>query len=434
LTEARRHDLCVRKERAVLVGLILREDDVDARDPLGELTGLAESAGAEVVGRAIQKRTRVDPSYYIGYGKVQELAATVKAAEADVVIFDNDLSPSQIREIETIIECKVVDRSELILDIFAGRARTHEAKLQVELAQLEYTYPRLTRMWSHLERIGAGGGAGIGTRGPGEQQLEIDRRIVRRKITQLKRGIGEIAKRKEREVSARKKEFTIGLVGYTNAGKSTLMNALTGAGTLVEDRLFATLDTKTRRWDVGYGSSVLLSDTVGFVRDLPHHLVASFKATLEEATRADLLLHVVDASHPRAEAQMSAVEGVLEEIGCRSREALVLFNKIDLIADSGRLAGLQTLYPEATAISARSGRGLAELTRAVYRRMKGDRVEIEVHGAATDGRLLARLHTLGEVLGTEYEGSDFRMRLRLAERDIAQVAEHNGNARIRRLE
>ncbi|MHC5100713.1 MAG: GTPase HflX, partial [Planctomycetota bacterium] len=299
-----RDQLKVHQERAILVGVILkRKEKTSNDDVLGELTALAESAGAVVVDRFIQKMGRVSAATYIGSGKAKMLAERVDAKEADVVIFDNDLSPAQIRELEKIVECKVLDRSELILDIFATRARTHQAKLQVELAQLEYTYPRLTRMWSHLDTVAGAGGAGgvgavggIGTRGTGEKQLEIDRRLVNKRITELKRNIAAIDKRKIREIDGRSDFYTISLVGYTNAGKSTLMNALTDAGVFVQDQLFATLDTRTRKWQVDAGVEVLLSDTVGFVSKLPHHLVASFKATLEETINADLLLHVVDAS------------------------------------------------------------------------------------------------------------------------------------------
>ena len=280
--EKSRHTLTVRKERAILVGTILRGST--GRDDLAELTALAESAGAVVVDRFQQKLRTIHPSTYIGKGKTLQLADRVKRFKADVIIFDNDLSPAQIRELEKIVETKVVDRSELILDIFATRAQTKQAKLQVELAQLEYTYPRLTQMWSHLDTVtGASGGpsaGAIGTRGPGEQQLEIDRRLVSKRINELRRELAEIDLRKLREIKSRKDFFQICIVGYTNAGKSTLLNTLTDAGVLAEDRLFATLDTRTRKWMPARGVEILLSDTVGFVRNLPHQLVESFKATL----------------------------------------------------------------------------------------------------------------------------------------------------------
>jgi GTP-binding protein HflX len=305
-----RNDLTVRKERAILVGAWAYGDSFRDED-LVELAALAESAGATVADKFQQKIRKINPSTYIGKGKAEQLADRVKRFEADVVIFDNDLSPGQIRELENIIETKVIDRSELILDIFATRAKTRQAMLQVELAQLEYTYPRLTRMWSHLDTVaGAGGGTAagavgaIGTRGTGEKQLEIDRRLVSKRITELKRELEEIDSRRIREIEARKDLFKVWLVGYTNAGKSTLMNALTDAGVYVEDLLFATLDTRTRKWQLEGGPEVLLSDTVGFVKALPHQLVASFKATLEEAVNADLLLHIVDVSSSEAQEQI----------------------------------------------------------------------------------------------------------------------------------
>ncbi|RPJ26872.1 MAG: GTPase HflX, partial [Planctomycetaceae bacterium] len=328
-----RQTLEVRKERAILVAAHL--PNADGWDDLAELTALAESAGAVVVDRFQQKIRKINPATYIGKGKVLQLGQRVRRFKADVIIFDNDLSPAQIRELEDVIQAKVVDRSELILDIFATRAQTKQAKLQVELAQLEYTYPRLTRMWSHLDTVaGAAGGAGtpgavgaIGTRGPGEQQLEIDRRIVSKRINELRDELEGIDLRKLREIKGRKDFFQVCIVGYTNAGKSTLLNALTDAGVLAEDRLFATLDTRTRKWVPSRGAEVLLSDTVGFVRNLPHQLVASFKATLEEAVLADLLLHVIDVSNPEVMNQMESVNKVLADIGCGDKPILEVFNK-----------------------------------------------------------------------------------------------------------
>jgi GTP-binding protein HflX len=302
-----REDLSVRRENALLVKVILSDAPM-GDNPLMELTELARSAGANVVGYVVQRRRAYHAATCVGKGKLEEIRQRADVYDAHVIVFDNDLSPSQIREIEAATSRKVIDRSELILDIFASRARTHEARLQVELAQLEYTAPRLRGMWTHLERIaGAAGGTGagivggIGTRGPGESQIEIDRRLADHRVTLLKRKLAEIDQRKVREVRTRQDQYTASLVGYTNAGKSTLMNALTNAGTVTADRLFATLDTLTRRWDLGNGRYALLSDTVGFIRDLPHHLVASFRATLEEAIHADLLLHVVDAANPEAD-------------------------------------------------------------------------------------------------------------------------------------
>ncbi|MGC8643349.1 MAG: GTPase HflX, partial [Isosphaeraceae bacterium] len=323
MIDLKRTERSGRRERAILVGVILPDHDALIDDPLDEIRGLAKTAGLHVTGALLQKRQEVDIATYIGSGKVEELRELVEAHEADVVVFDNDLGPAQTRNLERALEIKVVDRTEVILDIFATHARTHEAHLQVELAQLEYAMPRLKRMWTHLSRYKGG----IGFRGPGEKQLEEDRRLVAHRIQELKAKLAKIQARKEREVAGRADIPTISLVGYTNAGKSTLMNALTGAGVLVEDKLFATLDTRTRKWRFQGGGQALLSDTVGFIRNLPHALVASFKATLEEARQADLLLHVVDASSPEAESQVKAVIDVLSELSLEDHPTLLVLNK-----------------------------------------------------------------------------------------------------------
>ncbi|MGI9457350.1 MAG: GTPase HflX, partial [Aeoliella sp.] len=277
--------------------------DRRTEEPLEELAGLAETAGAEVVARLTQRRESPDKTTYLGKGKLDQLGQLSKATDADVVIFDNDLSPAQIRNLEQAVGIKVLDRTELILDIFSTRAQTRVARLAVELAQLEYALPRLKRMWTHLSRMKMG----VGMRGPGEKQLETDRRLVEKRIVDLRRDLEKIHRRKEREVDGRRDHMTVSLVGYTNTGKSTLMNALTDAGVVAQDKLFATLDTRTRRWSLPGWGPVLLSDTVGFIRDLPHRLIASFKATLEESHQADLLLHVADASNPAVLDQIHAV-------------------------------------------------------------------------------------------------------------------------------
>lgn len=400
----------------MLVGVILPDSTADPRDPLGELASLAKTAGARVVAQIIQRRHKVDAGMYIGTGKAIEIAELARAKQADVVIFDNDLSPAQIGSLEKLINehvgskrgegIKVIDRSELILDIFATRAQTHEARLQVELAQMQYTYPRLTRMWGHLERIAGGAPAGIGTRGPGEQQLEIDRRIVRKRISDLKSEIEKIQQRKGRQVERRNREhFTVCIVGYTNAGKSTLFNTLTAAGTYADDKLFATLDTKTRAWTLDDGRQVMLSDTVGFVRDLPHNLVASFKATLEEAIHADLLLHVIDVSHPHAQQHLQSVHQVLEEIGARtspdsgkpSKPEILLLNKIDTDEGEESAAIWRPLHPSAIAISARSGRGLAELLSAVDEIVQQQQVQLTLEVDLTDGRTISLIESHAQV-------------------------------------
>jgi GTP-binding protein HflX len=411
--EKLRQTLRVRKERAVLVAAV---PGTRARlDGLAELTALAESAGAIVVDRFQQKIRTINPVTYIGKGKAAELARRVRRFKADVVIFDNDLSPRQIHELEEIIKIKVLDRSELILDIFATRAKTKQAKLQVELAQLEYTYPRLARMWSHLDTVaGAGGGTaagavgGIGTRGPGEQQLEIDRRLVTRRITDLKRELAGIDKRRIREINARRGLFKICIVGYTNAGKSTLLNALTDAGVVVEDRLFATLDTRTRKWTLSGGAEVLLSDTVGFIKSLPHQLVASFKATLEEAINADLLLHIVDVSNPDALGQIESVNSVLAEIHCSQSPVLLIFNKVDIVKKIGELETLQTLFPDALCISARTALGLERLSETVLAKYKGAELLLRVRHSQSNGKVQSFLRAYGRILNEQYrDGSVF---------------------------
>jgi len=424
--EKLRQTLRVRKERAILVAAVIRVPD--GPDDLAELTALAESAGAVVVDRFQQKIRTINPATYIGKGKADQLAGRVRRFKADVVIFDNDLSPGQIRELEEIIKIKVLDRSELILDIFATRAKTRQAKLQVELAQLEYTYPRLARMWSHLDSVAGAGGAtaagavgGIGTRGPGEQQLEIDRRLVSKRITELKRELVNIDKRRIREINARKGLFKICLVGYTNAGKSTLLNTLTDAGVLVEDRLFATLDTRTRKWKPARGADVVVSDTIGFVKNLPHQLVASFKATLEEAVNADLLLHIVDVASPDALQQIESVNNVLEEIGCGQKPILEVFNKVDIVRRIGDFEMLQTLYPDAVCISAKTGYGLEELNEAVAVRYRGTELLLRVASSQSNGKVQSFLRAHGQILNEQYQDSSVLIDAKLGRNQLPDL-------------
>jgi GTP-binding protein HflX len=323
-----------------------------------------------------------------------------------------------MQNLEKEIGRKVIDRTELILDIFATHARTHQAKLQVELAQLEYALPRLARLGAHItSEQQAGGGAGIGMRGPGEKQIESDRRLARRRITVLRREMKEIEERKRREVSARAREnSTVSLVGYTNAGKSTLMNALTGAGVLTEDRLFSTLDTRTRIWTLEGGIKVLLSDTVGFIRNLPHDLVASFHATLEEVAQADLLLHVVDASSPQAEEQIEAVRSVLAQLKCADKPTLLAFNKVDRFRDPVEREILAGRHPEALCLSARSGDGIGALRDRVSQHLTRNLVDVDVEIPQSEGRLLAELATWSVPVERSYVDSAVRMRLRVPPR------------------
>jgi GTP-binding protein HflX len=404
--ELTRDELTVHQERAFLVSVALPERPWLSSDPLDELRGLATTAGASVVGSLLQRRQKIIPATYIGKGKLLELQEQVAASDADVVIFDNDLSPAQVRNLEKATSVKVLDRSELILDIFATRARSMEAKLQVELAQLEYSLPRLRRMWSHLSRYKGG----IGLRGPGETQLEEDRRLVDQRIRDLRHRLGEVQARKEREVRSRREEHTVSLVGYTNAGKSTLMNALTGAGVYVENQLFSTLDTRTRQWHMKEWGRVLVSDTVGFIRELPHHLIASFKATLEETRQARLLLHVVDASNPDAEEQIKAVNGVLAELGCGDKPTLLVLNKVDRLTDRSYLDVLQTHHPRAVAVSAATGQGLGELRDAVIEALSADFADAEIETGAGNGKVLSYLAAHAEIYRQEY--SDNRVTIR----------------------
>lgn len=400
-----RADMTVHLERAILVSVALPDRPFLGDDPLDELRGLAETAGARIVGELTQKRPDIVPGTYIGKGKLGELTEMVQAKDAEVIIFDNDLSPAQVRNLEKATTAKVIDRSELILDIFATRARTIESKLQVELAQLEYALPRLKRMWTHLSRYKGG----IGLRGPGETQLEEDRRLVGLKIRDLKERLAHVQNRRQREVQSRYEEHTVSLVGYTNAGKSTLMNKLTGASVYVEDKLFSTLDTRTRQWRLADWGRVLLSDTVGFIRDLPHHLVASFKATLEEARQARLLLHVVDASNPHAEEHIKSVKKVLEEIGCGDRPTLLVLNKIDGLKDLSYLQVLQAHHPRAVAVSARTGQGLDTLQDAVIEMLSADFAHVSIDVDAGNGRVLAYLAAHADIHRQEFHDNRIRM-------------------------
>jgi GTP-binding protein HflX len=384
-------------ERSILARLILPGDPA-VSDPLEELHGLATTAGTQVVDELVQRRSTPDHSTYLGKGKVEELRLMVERHDADVVVFDNDLTPAQVRNLEKATKAKVLDRTELILDIFAAGARTYESRLAVELAQLEYSLPRLKRMWTHLSRQAMG----VGMRGPGEKQLEVDRRLAQKRIHDLKQDLAKVERRRQLQVQARDEAPTVSLVGYTNAGKSTLMNAMTQADVLAEDKLFATLDTRTRRWQLPGWGNVLLSDTVGFIRDLPHSLVASFKSTLEETRQADLLLHVADASSPTVFDQISAVYGVLKELDIEEKNTLLILNKVDAITNPAVLNRVLDRYPNAIPVSARSHKGLAPLIEAVGQTLGREFMDLEVDVNSSDGRLLAYLSAKGEVLSREF--------------------------------
>ncbi|WP_442481670.1 GTPase HflX [Aeoliella sp. SH292] len=418
--------LGVDSEAAVLVGVEL-PGDTRSEEPLEELSGLAETAGAEVVARLTQRRGTPDVATYLGKGKLEQLTQLVKGTDADVVIFDNDLSPAQVRNLEQSLEVKVLDRTELILDIFSTRAQTHEARLAVELAQLEYALPRLKRMWTHLSRMKMG----VGMRGPGEKQLETDRRLVEKRIVDLRRDLEKIHKRREREVEGRSDHMTVSLVGYTNAGKSTLMNRITNAGVLAQDKLFATLDTRTRRWSLPGWGPVLLSDTVGFIRDLPHRLIASFKATLEEAHQADLLLHVADASNPAVLDQIAAVYTVLEELGIEQKDTLLVLNKVDRVADPAELTKLVERYPSAVTVSAVTGDGMDQLTRAVSEMLTVNFVDADVEMAIDNGRLAAFIAQHGEILSRTHHGDRTTIHCRMPRKYLGRISDTEATIRER---
>jgi GTP-binding protein HflX len=414
-------NLSVRNKRAILVDVVhqARGKSRDNLNSLDELALLASTAGAIVVGTAGQNRDKPDNAYYIGRGKAEELAVLAEKSRADYIIFDNDLSPGQIRNLEEAVGVSVIDRTELILAIFGTHARTTQSKLQLELAHLEYTLPRLKHLWSHLSRIGGGD---RGDRGPGEKQLEVDRRLAFDRITTLKRELKKIQLRREDEVATRSDDFNVALVGYTNAGKSTLMNTLAHIEQLTEDKLFSTLDTKTNIWEFASGQKVLLSDTVGFIRNLPHKLVESFHATLEEVRQADLLLHIVDASSPDAESQINAVNTVLKEIGCDKKDVIIVLNKIDR-ADKIELEILKRKFPDACVMSALKMLGIAELEERLEKIISARQVELSVKVPMENGRLIAYLHQHGIILDKKIVDSYYKMRLRLGRRDLFKAKE-----------
>ncbi len=396
MRDSNRSDSVV-SEKSVLARLVL-DDLPPEEDPLEEIYRLAITAGTEVVEELFQRRGQPDKATLFGKGKVAELKSLVEQTSADVVIVDNNLTPAQTRNLEKAIGKKVIDRTELILDIFAAGARTHESRLAVELAQLEYSLPRLKRMWTHLSRQKMG----VGARGPGEKQLESDRRLALKRIHDLKSELSRVEGRRERQVASRDGISTISLVGYTNAGKSTLMNALTGAGVEAADRLFATLDTRTRRWELPGWGTVLLSDTVGFIRDLPHSLVASFKSTLEETRQASLLLHVADASSPVVFDQIAAVYKVLSELGIEEKDTLLVLNKVDAVGQPVVLERIFDRYPDAIPVSAITSKGLEALADAVGRALGEEFLDLEIELDPADGKLLAHLASQGEILSQEY--------------------------------
>ena len=405
-----------RPEVAVLFGVVNGRDV--GEDPLGELAGLAEAADVGVAARLVQRLDRPVAATYLGSGKVEELRQVVARTSADLAIADMDLSPAQARNLTRALGVRVVDRSELIMDIFARRARTSQAQLQVELAQLQYALPRLRGQWSHLDRYRGGG---VGTRGPGEKQIETDRRLVQRRIQELKERLELYEQRTRLQLDGRAGLRSVALAGYTNTGKSTLFNALTGASVATANRLFATLDTRTRRWAIEGCDDVLLSDTVGFVRDLPHHLVASFHATLEELVEADLVLHVVDASDAEAAPRVEAVNEVMRHIGADGVPSIMVLNKVDLVRDGMQLQALLNRDGSGVPVSARTGQGLDELARRVQRHFEGSARRWRVAVPMGQGRLMAQLRELATVLDSESSEADVTFRVSASPRQVGRL-------------
>src|SRR5215212_6871776 len=390
-----------KQERALLIGL--EQEGVskwDLRDSMEELAELANSAGAQVVDTVTQKLQKPTAPYYIGKGKAELIKESFKDQHVTSVIFDDELSPAQGRNLENLLSRKVLDRTQLILDIFAQRARSREGRLQIELAQLQYLLPRLTRMWHHLSRQTGG----IGTRGPGETQLEVDRRRLQERIARLERELEEVRKTRAVQRQGRKRNQwpVAAVVGYTNAGKSTLLNLLTGADVVAEDRLFATLDPTTRSFVLPNKQRVLLTDTVGFLRNLPHTLIESFKATLEEVSEADLLLHVVDLSHPRVDEQMAAVDSVIKELDAFGKQTLIVFNKIDLLENADLASIYCRRFPESVAISAKTGQGIDQFVDALQSALSAWRLRSHFRVPLSESNLIAELHRVGHVLEPRY--------------------------------
>ncbi|MCX7985231.1 MAG: GTPase HflX [Bacteroidetes bacterium] len=402
------------KEKCLLVGVTLRGRSKGAlNESLDELELLADTAGAVVVGRITQNLDRIDPATFIGKGKVEEIAARVAADKIPLVVFDDDLSAVQVRNLEKAFQCKVLDRSALILDIFASRARTSEAKCQVELAQLEYMLPRLTRQWTHLSKQYGG----IGTKGPGETQIETDRRLVRTRISHLKERLQRIAQQRAVQRKGRTKHIRAALVGYTNVGKSTLLNLLSGSDVFVENRLFATLDPTTRLVQLSPAVTILMTDTVGFIRKLPHHLVASFKSTLEEVTEADILLHVVDIASPYFTDQIRVVLETLEELHAHDKPTITVFNKIDRLHDRSILGTLQEQYPNTVFISATRGINILGLKEKVLQVLTDEFVEETIVLPQTHQRAIAQLYNCAEVLERTYTDERVTLRVRYAKKE-----------------
>jgi GTP-binding protein HflX len=406
------------RERCVLVGVSTRHSSKEnTEESLDELALLADTAGAEIFARVTQDRDRYDVSTFVGKGKVDELRTLVTENSVPLVIFDDDLTPGQVRNLEHELECKVLDRSGLILDIFASRAKSNEAKTQVELAQLQYLLPRLTRMWTHLSKQFGG----VWTKGPGETQIETDRRIIKTRITHLKEKLDRIGQQRVTQRKSRTKHIRAALVGYTNVGKSTLLNLLSGSDVFVENRLFATLDPTTRLVPLSAGSEILMTDTVGFIRKLPHQLVASFKSTLEEITEADIILHLSDIMSRNFREQVDVVSSTLADLGVADKPTLMVFNKIDALADRSLIASTAEQFPHSVFISAKRGINILGLKAEVSKLLQEEFIDKKFTISQEDQRLISYLHTAGEVLEKDYREDSVTLSLRIKKKEFERV-------------
>ncbi|WP_313354981.1 GTPase HflX [Microbacterium sp.] len=417
----------LRLENVVLVGVYPQGAQEDAENSLRELAALAETAGAVVLDGLLQRRPHPDPATYLGRGKAQELKDIVAAVGADTVIADAELASSQRRALEDVVKVKVIDRTTVILDIFSQHAKSREGKAQVELAQLEYLLPRLRGWGESMSRQAGGqvgaGGAGMGSRGPGETKIELDRRRIRTRMAQLRKQIRDFAPARDAKRAERKRNTipSVAIAGYTNAGKSSLLNALTSAGVLVENALFATLDATVRRAESADGRVYTLADTVGFVRNLPHQLVEAFRSTLEEVGQADLLVHVVDGSHPDPSAQLQTVRDVIGDVGGRDIPEMVVFNKVDLIDEDERLV-LRGLAPDAHFVSSRTGEGIAELRAEIERRLPMPAIEVRALVPYDRGDLISAVHESGVLVSSEHEENGTAVHAHVSERLAAELA------------
>jgi len=409
-----------KREQAILVGVIHRNQSyVEVNEYLNELALLADTAGLDILSRQMQERKDIDPAFFVGKGKAEFLAELVKEQKANVIIFDDDLTPAQMKNLENRCDVKIIDRSGLILDIFARRAKSREAKTQVELAQLQYLLPRLTRRWTHLSR--QTGGAGIGLRGPGETQLEVDRRLIQNRIAVLKKELAQICKQRNIRRQHRSEFYKVALVGYTNVGKSTLLNVLTKSEVFVENRLFATLDSTVRRMENNENQKILLIDTVGFIRKLPHHLIASFKSTLQETEDANLLLHVVDISSPSHREQIKVVQNVLNDLGLSDKPALYVFNKVDLLENKELINIVKAEFDPVVFISAQRGIFLEDLKKQILNLTTNDYTELNVKVNLSEQKNIAFIHSLANVLDKQFEDGFVHLRVRIKNSKLSQL-------------